>query len=50
MRIKKTMRRGKEFLLWIYIVAVLGAIVYAAYTGQKTVTPGEILYEKTHTR
>lgn len=50
MRIEKMVDRVKEFLLWIYIMAVLSGIVYAAYMGQKTKTPGEIIYEKTHTR
>lgn len=50
MRIEKMVDRVKEFLLWVYIVAVLSGIVYAAYMGQETKTPGEIIYEKTHTR
>lgn len=50
MRIEKMVDRVKEFLLWIYIMAVLIGIVYAACMGQETKTPGEIIYEKTHTR
>jgi len=50
MRIEKVINKVKEFLLWIYIMAVLSGIVYAAYMGQETKTPGEIIYEKTHTR
>lgn len=50
MRIEKVINKVKEFLLWIYIMAVLIGIVYAAYTGQETKTPGKIIYEKTHTR
>lgn len=50
MRIEKMVDRVKEFLLWVYIVAVLSGIVYAACMGQETKTPGEIIYEKTHTR
>lgn len=50
MRIENTINKVKEFLLWIYIMAVLSGIVYAAYMGQETKTPGEIIYEKTHTR
>lgn len=50
MRIEKMVDRVKEFLLWVYIVAVLCGIVYAACMGQETRTPGEIIYEKTHTR
>lgn len=50
MRIEKVINKVKEFLLWIYIMVVLIGIVYAAYTGQETKTPGEIIYEKTHTR
>lgn len=50
MRIENTINKVKEILLWIYILAVLSGIVYAAYMGQETKTPGEIIYEKTHTR
>lgn len=50
MRIEKVINKVKEFLLWIYIMAVLIGFVYAAYMGQETKTPGEIIYEKTHTR
>lgn len=50
MRIENTINKVKEFLLWIYIMTVLSGIVYAAYMGQETKTPGEIIYEKTHTR
>lgn len=50
MRIEKVINKVKAFLLWIYIAAVLGGIVYAACMGQETKTPGEIIYEKTHTR
>ena len=50
MRIEKVINKVKESLLWIYIMAVLIGIVYAACMGQETKTPGEIIYEKTHTR
>lgn len=50
MRIEKVINKVKEFILWIYILAVLIGIVYAACMGQETKTPGEIIYEKTHTR
>lgn len=50
MRIEKKINRVKEFLLWIYIVAVLLGIVYAVSMGQKTKTPGEIMYERTNSR
>lgn len=50
MRIEKVINKVKEFSLWIYIMAVLIGIVYAACMGQKTKTPGEIIYEKTHAR
>ena len=49
MRIEKTINKVKEFLLWTYIMAVLAGIVYAACSGQKTKTPCELIYEKTHT-
>lgn len=50
MKIENAINKVKEFLLWIYTMAVLSGIVYAAYMGQETKTPGEIIYEKTHTR
>lgn len=50
MRSENTINKVKEFLLWIYILAVLIGIVYVAYMGQETKTPSEIIYEKTHTR
>lgn len=50
MRIENVINKVKEFLLWIYIMAVLFGIVYAACMEQETKTPGEIIYEKTHTR
>lgn len=50
MRIEKVINKVKEFLLWIYIIAVLIGIVYAAGMGQETKTPVEIIYEKTHSR
>lgn len=50
MRIENTINKVKEILPWIYFMAVLSGIVYAAYMGQETKTPGELIYEKTHTR
>lgn len=50
MRIEKMVDRVKGILLWVYIVAVLCGIVYAACMGQETKTLGEIIYGKTHTR
>lgn len=39
MRIEKVINRLKEFLLWTYVAALLGGIVYAACTGQDTELP-----------
>lgn len=50
MRIEKVIKKVKEFILWIYFMAVLSGIVYAACMGQETKTPGEIIYERAHTR
>lgn len=50
MRIEKVINKIKGILLWIYILAVLAGIVYAACMGQETKTPGEIIYENTHAR
>lgn len=50
MQIEKVINKVKEFLLWIYIMAVLSGIVYAACMGQETETPSKIIYERTHTR
>lgn len=50
MRIDKLINKVKEFILWVYVMAVLTGTVYAACMGEKTKTPGEIIYEKTHTR
>lgn len=50
MRIENIINKVKEFLFWIYIMAVFSGIVYTACMGQETKTPGEIIYEKTHTR
>lgn len=50
MKIEKVINKVKGILLWIYIMAVLSGIVYAACVGQETKTPGEIIYERTHTR
>lgn len=50
MRIDKIINKVKEILLWIYIMIVLTGIVYAACMGQETKTPGDIIYEQTHTR
>ena len=50
MRMEKMISRIKGFLLWIYIVAVIAGIVYAACVGQDAKTPEEIIYEKTRTR
>ncbi len=45
MSIEKTINKVREFLLWIYILAFIAGIVYAACTGQETKTPAEILYQ-----
>lgn len=45
MSIEKTIDKVREFLLRIYILAVIAGIVYAACTGQETETPAEILYK-----
>lgn len=50
MRIENTINKVKEFLLWIYIMVVLTGIVYSACMGQEAKTPGDIIYEQTHTR
>lgn len=50
MRIENTVDKVKEILLRIYLMVILSGIVFAACMGQKTKTPGEIIYEKTHTR
>lgn len=50
MRMEKTVSNVREFLVWIYIMSVLGGLVYAAHMGQETKSPGEIIYEKAHTR
>lgn len=50
MRIENTVDKVKGFLLWIYLVVILSGIVYAVCMGEKTKTPGDIIYEKTHTR
>lgn len=50
MRIENLINKVKEILVWIYILAVLTGIVYAACMGEETKTPSEIIYEKTHTR
>lgn len=50
MRIDKLIYKVKEFLLWVYVMGVLTGTVYVACMGEKTKTPGEIIYEKTHTR
>lgn len=50
MRSENTVDKVKGFLLWIYLMVILSGIVYAACMGQETKTPGEIIYEKTHTR
>ncbi|MDD6228655.1 MAG: hypothetical protein PUA94_06500 [Bacteroidales bacterium] len=47
MRIEKAVSNVREFLVWIYIMSVLGGLVYAAHMGQETKSPGEIIYEKT---
>lgn len=50
MRIENTVDKVKEILLWIYLMVILSGIVFAACMRQETKTPGEIIYEKTHTR
>lgn len=50
MKIENTINKVKDILLLVYVMAVISGIVYAAYMGQETKTPGEIIYEKTHTR
>lgn len=50
MRIDKSINKIKEISLWIYIAALLTGIIYAVFMEQETITPGRILYEKTHTR
>lgn len=47
---EKKINRVRELLRWIYIAVVVAGIVYAVCMGQKIKTPGEIIYEKTHTR
>ena len=50
MRIEKAVSNVREFLVWLYIMSVLGGLVYAAHMGQETKSLGEIIYEKTHMR
>lgn len=50
MRIENTVNKVKEILFWIYLMALLVGSVYAGCLGQETITPGEIIYKKTHTR
>lgn len=50
MKIENTINKVKGILLWIYIMAILTGIVYAACMGQETKTPSEIIYEKIHAR
>ena len=50
MRIEKAVSNVREFLVWLYIMSVLGGLVYSAHMGQETKSPGEIIYEKTHMR
>ncbi len=50
MRIEKIITVVKELLSWIYIVGLVAGIIYAACMGQETKTPGEIIYDKAHTR
>lgn len=50
MHIVKMINKMKEFLLWIYIMALITGIVYAASLEQETKTPGEIICGRTHTR
>lgn len=50
MRIENTINKVREIILWIYLAAISAGIIYAVYAGQETKTPGEIIYEKTHTR
>lgn len=48
MQIERVILRVKDTLCWICFAAILVGIIYAACTGQRTRTPGEIIYEKTH--
>ena len=50
MRIDKVLTWIRKFMLWMYIAAVVTGLIHAVYTGQETKTPGEIIYEKNHTR
>lgn len=50
MLIEKAVSNVREFLVWIYIMSVLGGLVYTVWMGEETKSPGEIIYEKTHTR
>ncbi len=50
MDIAQKIDRAKEILMWIYVAAVAAGICYAAYTGQTTKSPWQIIFQKTHTR
>lgn len=50
MRMEKAVSNVREFLVWLYIMSVLGGLVYAVRMGQETKSPGEIIYEKAHMR
>lgn len=47
MRMEKAVSNVREFLVWLYIMSVLGGLVYAVRMGEETKSPGEIIYEKT---
>jgi len=50
MNIERKIDMAKEILMWIYVAAVAVGICYASCTGQTAKSPGQIIFEKTHTR
>lgn len=50
MRTEKKINCIREIFCWIYAAFLIGGIIYAAYTGMESRTPGEIIYETNHIR
>lgn len=50
MRTEDKINRIKESIRWIYAAFLIAGIIYAAYTGMESRTPGEIIYETNHIR
>lgn len=50
MQTDKIIDKVKELSIRIFVTLILAGIIYAASMGYETETPGEIIYEITHTR